>query len=76
MNQSTFESVSRVLLAIAIAALAGVLALGGARDASAQTRTAQCDGYVTKKDFVATMDSMLGSGRTDFLVASGWLCGW
>ena len=76
MNQSTLESASRLFLAIAVAALAAVLVFGGPRDASAQTRTARCDGYMTKKDLVATMDSMLGSGRTDFIVVSGWLCGW
>ena len=70
MNQSTFSSVSRVLLAIAVAVLAAVLAFGGPHDAVAQTRTAQCEYVVkgNKKDIAETMSSMLGSGRTEFIV--------
>ena len=78
MNQSLLESVSRLLLAIAIAVLAAVLAFGGQRDAIAQTRTAQCETLNgTKKDAVETMNSMLGAGRTEFIVTAGGLfCGW
>ena len=76
MNQSAFESLSRLVLAIAVAALAGVLAFGGTHDAIAQTRTAQCEIANTKKDAVTTMDSMLAAGKTDFIVTSQLLCGW
>jgi hypothetical protein len=77
MNQSTFESSSRVLLAIAVAALAGVLAFGGNQDAIAQTRTAQCDGYSTKKDLVAMLDAMLAAGKSEFFATGGgFICGW
>ena len=78
MNQSAFESMSRVLLAIAIAALAAVLTFGGPRDAVAQTRTAQCEsGFGSKKEVAETMNAMLASGRTDFILFNnGWLCGW
>jgi predicted lysophospholipase L1 biosynthesis ABC-type transport system permease subunit len=80
MNKSTFESMSRVLLAIAIAVLAGVLAFGGNRDAIAQSRTARCESAGTMKGLAPAMDSILAAGKTEFVTVStaggAWVCGW
>ena len=80
MNQSTFESLSRVLLAVAVFALAAVLAFGGNHDAVAQSRTAQCQAVGTMKSLVSAMDSILGAGKTELVTIStqtgAWVCGW
>ena len=76
MNQSTFESMSRVLLAIAVFALAGAFAFGGNHDAIAQAKTAQCEMVNTKKEAAAAMDSMLAAGKTGFIMQQSLLCGW
>ena len=78
MNQSTFESLSRVFLAIAVAALAGVLAFGANHDAIAQSATAQCEAPGSRKEAAVALNSMLDEGRTEFLTfgPSNWLCGW
>ena len=58
-------------------ARAWVLALGGNHDAIAQTRTAQCEGFTTKQDLVTRMDTLLGAGKTEFILQPGaWVCGW
>jgi hypothetical protein len=78
MNQSTFESMSRVLLAIAIAVLAGVFAFGGSHQAIAQTPpTAQCESPGSRKEMVTAMNAMLEDGKTEFVTYSNsYLCGW
>jgi len=80
MNQSTFESMSRVLLAFAVAVLAAVLAFGGNHDAVAQTRTVHCEQINSFKSLVETMDAMLGAGKREFIVSSPGMadvvCGW
>jgi hypothetical protein len=78
MNRSTFESMSRVLLAVAVAALAGVLAFGANHEAIAQSPMARCEAPGSRKEAAVALNSMLDEGRTEFLTfgPSNWLCGW